>query len=282
MAKKLKLIIKLFITSFLLYFVFLKVDINQVLSITKQSNYFYLFLAFLFFNFSKIVSAIRLNYYFKEIGVSLKFKDNLMLYYLGMFYNLFLPGGIGGDGYKAYLINKHFKVKLKDIITALFFDRLSGLIGLIFLGSLLFMFSSYNIYPFNILNILLFLLIIPFFYFLSRYLNKFLLFFKHTLFLGIVVQLFQLLSAYFILLSLHQNSYLIEFLVLFFISSILAVLPITIGGVGIREITFLYGLSFIGLNADKGVVFSLMFFVITLISSLIGVLFLNFEIKKED
>lgn len=64
------------------------------------------------FNISKIISSIRLNRYFKDINLSLSQTYNLKLYYLGMFYNLFLPGGIGGDGYKIYIIknilNKKF------------------------------------------------------------------------------------------------------------------------------------------------------------------------------
>jgi len=278
LAKKLKTIIKLLLSFTLLGFVLYKIDITKLESILKEVNIFYLFIAFLFFNFSKIISAIRLNYYFKEINIDLDLKKNLMLYYLGMFYNLFLPGGIGGDGYKAYLLNKKYHIKFSLIVQALLFDRISGLVSLIFLASFLFLFSSYSVTPFNYLAFLSLISVYFVFYFISKKLKKFMYYFKQTTFLGFLVQLIQLFSALFIIYSLPDHVPIIDFLVLFLISSVVSVLPITIGGIGVRELTFLYGLQFIGYSPDIGIAFSFMFFFITLMSSLIGILFIHKKI----
>ena len=278
MAKKLKTIIKLLLSFTLLGFVLYKIDITKLESILKEVNIFYLFIAFLFFNLSKIISAIRLNYYFKEINIDLDLKKNLMLYYLGMFYNLFLPGGIGGDGYKAYLLNKKYHIKFSLIVQALLFDRISGLVSLIFLASFLFLFSSYSVTPFNYLAFLSLISVYFVFYFISKKLKKFMYYFKQTTFLGFLVQLIQLFSALFIIYSLPDHVPIIDFLVLFLISSVVSVLPITIGGIGVRELTFLYGLQFIGYSPDIGIAFSFMFFFITLMSSLIGILFIHKKI----
>ncbi len=271
MAKKIKTIIKFFISFLLLCFVLSKIDIKELLKILKEINLFWLFLAFLFYNLSKIIAAVRLNYYFKEIGINLSFKTNLILYYVGMFYNLFLPGGIGGDGYKAYLLKKHFDKKLSLLIAALLFDRISGLVALILLASLLFVFSDYAIYPLNILSIIIGLAVFFGFYFFCKKYNKFALYLNKNMALAFNVQLLQLLSAFFIILSLPQSIKIIDFLVLFLISSVVSVLPITIGGVGVRELTFLYGLKFIHQDPSVGVAFSFLFFFITMLSSLIGI-----------
>jgi len=280
LAKKIKTAIKLLFSLFLLWVVLSQIEITKLLTILKDVEFFPLFIAFLLFNVSKIISAFRLNYYFKEINLELDFIKNLKLYYLGMFYNLFLPGGIGGDGYKAYILNKEYHIKLSLIIQALLFDRISGLVALLFLGSGLFVFSAYAFIPFNYFSLFLFIVIYPIFYFISKKLNRFLLFFKQTTILGFFVQLIQLFSAIFILYSLNDDFVMINFLVLFLISSVVAVLPITIGGVGVRELTFLYGLKFIGYPPDLGVVFSFLFFFITMLSSLIGVLFIHSDFKN--
>ncbi|QKG53302.1 lysylphosphatidylglycerol synthase transmembrane domain-containing protein [Hymenobacter sp. BRD67] len=60
------------------------------------------------FTLSKLISSVRLNTFFRAVGIQLTERYNLRLYWLGMFYNLFLPGGIGGDGYKVYLLGKEF------------------------------------------------------------------------------------------------------------------------------------------------------------------------------
>ncbi len=275
MVKKIKVALKLLISISLIYFVIKQIDYNRLLLLLKSSNLLLLFLAFILFNISKIISAVRLNWYFKEIAVEIEEHNNIILYYVGMFYNLFLPGGIGGDGYKALLIKRRFNVKVTPIFKALLLDRVSGLIALIFLASLLFIVSDYSIYPITILSIIVAILIYPIFYLVSRKYNIFIKYFNRTTILGLLVQIFQLLSAIVIIYALPQSSHIVEFLVLFLISSVVAVLPITIGGVGVRELTFLYGLGYIGVSASLGVAFSFIFFLITLLSSLIGVLFLN-------
>lgn len=269
-----KSIVKVILTFIALYIVFSKVDIKQVQTIVIHANGWYLCVAFFFFNVSKILSSLRLNIYFKHIGVNISELYALKLYYIGMFYNLFLPGGIGGDGYKIYLLKKRYDTKIKTLISATLIDRLSGLIPLLFFAGVLFIQSDFyhkyivldwlaligltTLFPlFYVLNLLLF----------KRYIS---LFFKTTL-IGTIVQLLQLISAYFIIKAIGYESYMTVFLTLFLFSSVVAVLPISIGGVGVRELTFLYGLGLLGLNPDGGVTFSLLFFLITAFASLIGV-----------
>jgi len=270
-----KVALKLLFSLALLYFIIQQIDLKRVFVTLKSVNLFYFTLAFVLYNLSKIISAIRLNYYFKEIDIDLPLWQNLRLYYVGMFYNLFLPGGIGGDGYKAYILKKHYEKKIAPILKALLFDRISGLIALLFLAATLFLFSDYAVVPLNFLAAFVAVTIYPLFYAISKKKELFMRYFKETNTLGFLVQFVQLLSALALILALKQNLPIIEFLVLFLISSVVSVLPVTIGGVGVRELTFLYGLQFIGLSPDSGVAFSFLFFSVTLLASALGVLFLH-------
>ncbi len=274
--KLFKTFFKITLTVTALYFVFSKVDIKDIESILKKVDLLYLFLAFIFFNLSKILSSIRLNIYFKHIGVKISEIYALKLYYIGMFYNLFLPSGVGGDGYKIYILNKSHNIKLSTLITASLLDRVSGLIPLLFFASSLFIFSQFyhKFIWLDWFGLIGAVTIFPLFYLINRLFFKGYLkiFFKTTL-LGTLVQLLQLLSALFIVYAIGYESSTIIFLTLFLISSVMAVLPISVGGVGVRELTFLYGLTLIGLDASGGVAFSMLFFLITAISSFIGVFF---------
>jgi len=277
--KIVKTFIKVLLTALALYFVFSKVNIKDIESILKDINIFYLFLAYIFFNISKILSSIRLNIYFKHIGVKISEIYALRLYYKGMFYNLFLPSGIGGDGYKIYLLNKYYNAKISTLITASLLDRLSGLIPLLFFAGVLFIFSDFyhKFIWLDLLSIIGVTTIFPLFYLLNKVVFKgYMEIFLKTTILGSLVQLLQLISAFFIIYSIGYESSLVIFLTLFLISSVVAILPISVGGVGIRELTFLYGLSLLNLNANGGVAFSMLFFIITALSSLIG-LFLKIK-----
>lgn len=283
MQKKLKLIIKILFILFAFYIIFSKVDILEVIYKIEKANSFYLFYAFLLFNLSKIVSSIRLNYYFENINIKISFLYGLNLYYIGMFYNLFLPSGIGGDGYKIYILNKINKnVKIKDIIQATFLDRISGLIPLIFLGSCLFFMSDfYNISQLIdiVIAIILFLLFPILYIFIKIFFKNFINIFFKTTIIGVTVQVLQILSAIFIIFAIHQELHLYTFLTLFLISSIVSIIPISIGGVGLREISFLYGLDFLALDSSFGITFAILFFCITAISSFVGI-FLKHDLQN--
>jgi uncharacterized protein (TIRG00374 family) len=83
-----------------------------------------------FFLASQILSVKRLDFYLKANSFNLSFRSNLELYFLGMFYNFFIPGGIGGDAYKVYILNKKLGWELKKITSTIFNDRLSGLLAI--------------------------------------------------------------------------------------------------------------------------------------------------------
>jgi uncharacterized membrane protein YbhN (UPF0104 family) len=87
---------------------------------------------------------------------------------------------------------------------------------------------------------------------------------------SLAVQVLQALSALCILWSLGHYGGELSYLLLFFISSIVAGLPVTIGGVGAREMTFMLGAQVLGLDAGLSVAVSLMFYLVTAAVSLTG------------
>jgi len=272
--KYLKTAAKVLFTLLALWIVYRKIDLDKTGKLLASVGYAELLLATFFFIASKVVSSIRLNVYFKSIGTSLSEKYNLRLYALGMFYNLFLPGGIGGDGYKVYLLNKNYNTSVKSLIAATLIDRVSGLMALLFL---LLILASVLI-PFDFLNEydwIIYLGIIigyPIYYLLnSLFFKSFLSKILTTSIYSVLVQGLQLISAYFILkaigVTIDQH---LSYQVMFLLSSIVAVLPFTVGGVGARELTFILGHEYLGIDKNVAVAFSLLFFLITAIVSLSG------------
>jgi uncharacterized membrane protein YbhN (UPF0104 family) len=270
----LKYALKVALSGVALYFVFKKVDFQDVKEEVLKANYLYIFLALILFNFSKILSAFRLNHFFKSVGCHISEKYNLRLYYIGMFYNLFLPGGIGGDGYKVYLLNKHKKTKVKDLISATIIDRFSGLAALVFLTIILIFFST--VYQeFGGLKWMFvagLILIFPAFYFLIRwFFKRFLSIFLITNLQGFGVQLLQLGSAWMIMLALGISIHQFDYLALFLVSSVVAVIPFTLGGLGARELVFSYGDQLMPIDPHTSVAIGTFFFLITAVSSFVGV-----------
>lgn len=284
MAKPSKVIstaIKLIVSGLLIYFIFSKINIQEIGNTLRNSNPYYLILALCFFLFSKVIAAFRLNLYFYQLKVFLTQKSNLKLYALGMFYNLFLPGGIGGDAYKGYAIKKKFDVSTKKVVSVLVLDRLSGLLLLfVFACSLLLFIELETITTLKAVFIIGIPLSILVFYLLNRQFFKYALpVFWKSVASSAVVQLTQLIAVWFIMKSLGIELNQIAYLVIFLVSSIVSVIPLTIGGIGSREATFFYGASLLGLNENISVGISVIFFLITALVSLLGVWY---HFKKID
>ncbi|HHE08166.1 MAG TPA: flippase-like domain-containing protein [Chlorobaculum parvum] len=274
-SKLIKTVVQIVFTVAALAIVLSKTDLNKLSAIIRNAQPGYLLGAILFFNISKIINALRLNRFFTAIGLRLSTWYNLKLYYLGMFYNLFLPGGIGGDGYKIYVLKKNHGLKVVNIFNAVFWDRISGIFALIFLSAMLIIPSSFAVlYPGQMRWIWL---IAGVTYPLSLLLTW--LFYRHfiplffvTAIESLAIQITQVISAWFILMSLGAASHLIDYLAIFLISSVATILPLTIGGAGAREVTFFYALNHLGLDVNTGIALSLVFFVVSAISSLPGIL----------
>ena len=251
---QLKTILKLILTGLALYLVFRKIDTAQLFEILKTIQWIWLVPAVILFVLSKVATAVRLNQYFKNISLQLSEWKNWKLYLIGMFYNLFLPGGIGGDGYKVYLLNKHFKLPVKKLLQAALLDRLGGLVAIVFLLFGLFLIVEVELdflesELWNGLMVAGLILTVPGFWLVQK------LFFKDFLpsfwsanawsFAG---QLAQLIFAWFILMGLGIHNNILAYQLVFLLSSIVAVLPLTIGGVGARELVFVYAHQYAGIE----------------------------------
>jgi len=266
-----KLLLKLLITATALYIVFRKIELQRVLELYGKSNIWLLLLGLAFFVFGQWISAFRLNNYLRQVEVHISNRANFRLYLLGMFYNLFLPGGIGGDGYKIYLFNKKFKVKVKRLFWAILLDRVSGMLALVCLGIILSLFiPGFGIYRYFIW--LLFPAAIFVHYLFIKYLfPHFVKILPVTVSRSFVIQISQLITALMILFAFGNYDHLMEYLLLFLISSIVSTIPISVGGVGVREITFLYGAELMQLNINQSVALSFMFYLMTVVVSFSGI-----------
>ena len=268
-----KVLIKLAFMVAALWYVFSRLDIREVLDIMARANIPLLIAALVTLVLSKLVSAIRLNRYLGSIGIFISEVAHMKLYLLGMYYNLFLPGGIGGDGYKIYLLNKRFEVKLKRVFWAVMVDRVSGVVALFCIAVVLFCFipemGTYAAYSW-----LLVPLAIIASYLAIRYFFRYLLpVFWSTYTLSLVVQFLQVLAAMLILLALKGNGSPVAYLFVFLISSLVAVLPITIGGIGSREFTFMLGAQWLGLDPALSIALSLLFYLLNAFMSFWGIIY---------
>ena len=273
---QLKTALKILLTGGALVLVFQKIDTAQLLQLSKNLSWPWLLPAIVLFVGSKVATAIRLNHYFANIPLLLSAWENWRLYLIGMFYNLFLPGGIGGDGYKVYLLNKEFKTPVKELLKASLLDRLGGLVAIValllaLLGLIEVPWQGFATWTSKTLLLVASLGVIPAFWLLQKLLfSNFLPSFWQGIIWSLVGQLAQMVSVFCLLLALGVQDNFLAYQAVFLLSSIVAVLPLTIGGVGARELVVVYAHSYAGIQETEAVAFSLLFFLISAAVSLSG------------
>jgi uncharacterized membrane protein YbhN (UPF0104 family) len=277
-GKIISLLIKISITLICFWYISTKIDFTGALNALLTAEWSFFTLAILTYILSKVIAAYRLNIYFKNINLYMPQWQNIKLYWLGMFYNFFLPGSIGGDAYKVILLTKRFKTPYKKTTTAVLLDRFSGLLAL---GVIL---SIYGLMVINdrLIDILLIggsLLAIAGLYVVIRlFFKDFLPGFWPTFALGLLVQLCQAGGLYLILASLNIPVHVHEWIFIFLAASVVSVLPISLGGgLGTRELVFAEGARFFHLDPQLGVIISLLFYISTMFGSLWGFYFVFYD-----
>lgn len=266
-----KVILIIVVTGGLLYWVFSKVPFAKIKFRLAHANRAWLTAAILCYIGSMLFSSWRLLSFFKSIGLKLDWRFNLRLYFLGLCYNVLLPGGIGGDGYKIYLLHKTYKLPTKKVFWAILFDRLSGFwaIGAIVVGLIILIpsFPYHLAIPLSIVSVGSVI-----YYFVAR---KFFRDYTHNFFSGhlkaIGVQSMQLLTIVCLLLAQDFNGKFAPYLLSFLFSSLAAVIPFSLGGGGIRDALFLTLARQFNLTEDMAVYLSFGFYLVSIFVALIGI-----------
>ncbi len=267
-----KVALRVALSAAALYVVWQQIDAQQFYAVLLAANPLWFIAAIILYTLSKVISSFRLNYYFARNEIVMSERENLRLYFVGMFYNLFLPGGIGGDGYKIWWLNRTRGAAVTKAFQSVFFDRISGMFLLATLGLLAAWFSFPEL-PMRTALLVGGLVTIPSLYLVHRIVAaQFLPLFGSTTILSLGVQAIQLLCAWSLLMSMDLTAATGAYLTVFLVSSLVAVLPISIGGIGLRELVFVTAAGFAPISRDGSVAFSLLFFVVTAVVSLPGAL----------
>lgn len=283
MKKFFKILLKILGASLALYIVYIQADITKIFEHLKTVNPWAIMGCFLILKLAQIVSAFRMRYYFRSAGLACSRFFAIALYYVGMLFNTILPGGIGGDGYKVFLMKHVANFSRLACLRLMISNRASGLfiLGLITLF-LLFYSDFTNYIPFYSFTLpaAIIGLFLAYIFSINFLLKEPFWVAIHAMKYSLVIQGCCLISAailfYGMDLKVEYSQQFIDYLVIFMVSSIASILPISIGGAGLREVTFFYSTKLLGLNSEFGVAFSLIYFGINAILALFGILFLPY------
>ena len=270
MKNKIFSILQIVITVFFVYFTVSNLDLSKLFEVLNNINILYLIIAASIYFSSQIISSERLRYILNDNKFIISFKQNFTLYLIGLFYNFFIPGGIGGDAYKSFLMNKKFNWKLSKVVKLLLLDRLIGLgvLCCILIGLYEIIFLKFN-FIYLILT-LCFLSIIG--YYMVKLIFKNQNIFWKSFLYSLASHTIQFISLFIILYSLGIEDSYFEIIIVFILSSIFSVF--SFGGIGIREYIFLSSASILSFSPELAASIGLLFTISAAMSSLPGLKFI--------
>lgn len=306
MRKNLLNIVRVVVSVLLLYLLFRKINFKDILTILKTANTPVFLLSFLGYFLLLITSALRWWILLYAQGVKLPYHRTLIYYIIGMFFNNFLPPTIGGGAVRAFYVGK-VTGKNKESFASMTVELILGLLGLLIFLAILLLFylgrEGGKVMLVYILGATIFLIAVIF-VFLQRGIVKRLkpivlrikffgmgkklidfynamylyrgkkLVILEVILLSFCVQASIGIMNFFIGKSLGFNISFLSYIILPSIVSIITMLP-SIGGLGIREASYVFFFKSVGLTGAQSLSLSLIFYFCGVIGSLPGVIFFS-------
>lgn len=296
----LKFLFRFGLSAILILFLFRKIDLGQVFGLMKNADLHYLSLAAFLFLLCNFLLLIRWDIIIKGLDVHIPFSHVVKSFFIGLFFNLFLPSSAGGDVARSINLFSHTPHKARAV-TSVLLDRLSGFITLILICavSLILGYKYVNdssiflivaVFLFILAGLILVLFSRRIFLKLSGFFSRvphiakklmslsdaFILFrnryavIAFSIIISAMSQMLFFLMSYYIVKSFHAEVGIIYFLIFIPIISFITSLPISLGGLGVRDATSVYFFTKIGVKSSTALGLSLMNFVFLTGIGLIG------------
>lgn len=260
-------LIKIFVSIVLVVFLLAKLGLSNIADQFATANFWWIIAGIIIFSLSNLLGSLQWYLLMKTRGIEIPLLKVISYYYVGLFFNNFLIGYVGGDAIRIYDISKA-SGNSSNAISTVFFDRLIGFAMLTTLA-LVAGIVWRNIFSSKTVIFIIFIIfacwIISFivlfnekfahkigwilqFVFPRKVKNKIkevyssINSFKYekktliaVLIISLFIQLFRILVHFFAALSVGLHAHIKYFFIFIPVIALLSSLPISIGGIGIRE-----------------------------------------------
>ena len=300
--------LKLLLTLLLLALVLKSVDISKIGQDLKTFSIKTLIPLVLLCWAGQLLCSERWRILAASLQMQGKYRSFVQMYFTGMFFNIGLPSLVGGDVVKAYILSRKTNKPLQIGFASVLQDRAAGFISLLAYGSLCILINpiSWRGIPLWYSYLALWISIAFFLWlvfkgdnFYQRYLRpgnrslfqkalqkaaefhrslansslrpeaaaKIVLY--SLVYAAVIFWIFREVTA-----AAGYKVGIIPFSALFPLITVGTMLPLTLGGLGIREWLYVEALALVGVPKDQALVISLATSALYLLSNLAGIFFL--------
>lgn len=300
MRKIISLLIRICISTGVLFFLFKRVDVNKIIQAISGANKPILTLVLLLIFLIYFIGFLRWKMLLTGLGLNLPQSLILKSFCLGTFSNLFFPSTIGGDFLRSIDLSLRTQ-KPRRVVASVILDRLSGYSALVIVA-LLALLLGYRVitdkavfFALGVILVLLAGILVILFnnflfskskrllrlfgkmgqvlnnlhYELYNFRNQKRIIIKNFAY-SLSIQLIMPFSVYLISRALGVRINPIYFFILVPIVSTISALPVSIAGLGLREASSMYFFTRVGMSAEAALTIALLSFFVIFSFGLMG------------
>jgi uncharacterized protein (TIRG00374 family) len=300
--------LKILFTIFLLYMVFQSVDLSKISHSLKDFKLETLILILTVCWIGQFICAERWRIFAHSLQMKGGYLNFVQMYFVGMFFNIGLPTLVGGDIIKAFIVSRKNNRSLQIGLASVLQDRASGLISLLAYGTLAILLCPmawrgiplWTLYLVSWIAVgILLWLIAKGKHIYRRFivsenptipqrmlrpiaeLHQALEFSRLSRGALARITLYSFIYSGLLLWALRQVTVaaghpvaVIPFFAMVPLVTLATMLPVTLSGLGIRELFYVEALSLAGVPRHEGLVISLAISALLVVCNLAGMLFL--------
>lgn len=299
------LAVKLLVSLGLIVYLLSRIHIERFWGTFAAADFSYITLALVVYLMTQGISALRWTVLARPLGFTAPFKDIVVYYLIGMFFNLFAPGTVGGDVSRVYYLAQDGAPDAPHgaggstggstlpAAVSVFMDRAVGMIVLVWLGAIgLAFFPGYGV-PVMVRTITFAIsigfivaglcvpllrrvlpedghpIVVKLRLALRAYRMRWRVI-PQAMILSLIIHLVQ---AWMHVLLGQAIGIEIPFsygIIVYPLVGTFAAIPISLNGIGLREGGYLILLGVIGINSTQGVAFGLLLFLVVALDSMLG------------
>jgi glycosyltransferase 2 family protein len=287
-SRLLTFIFKLLISAGLIAYFVWQIDLARVLQALRHTRMLYLAIGFILYPLGQVICVVKWQYLAKALGIQRDLRPMIRLYFIGMFFNMFLPTSIGGDITRGLYLSPGSSSKRVAFLSVIA-ERGTGVLAMMILASVV-MLSSVGAplpnwlrfgFPVVSIVIILGLWFLPLLLKGTRarlrsliYDDLIVLWEKPRV--GLVALIYSVIFHCILVVihiciarALSLNIPAAYHFITETLASLASLLP-SFSGIGVRDGAYLYLLGRAGIEREYALLFSFLWFLIMAISSCIG------------
>jgi glycosyltransferase 2 family protein len=273
----------------ILTFVLSRLDLDHLWRLLSRERPAYFLAATAIYVCGQLVATYRWKLLARMVGIAGDYFEFLLYFFIGAFTNLFVPGLVGGDAARSLYLGRR-RHEIGKAVASVLADRGFGLLVLIWLATVCVAILGRGIFPHSITTPVylaggitaIFYLAMPLFLAMTRWLPRRIaatvtllspylegrVALIPALLLSLILHLIQVAAQYVLGLGLGLTIPLYLFLLCVPTTNVLASIPVTFNGLGVREGIYVVLFGMAGVGKADAAALGLLWFAISTFAGL--------------